>query len=77
MSIFRNRDEILSHGNIEGRRIVLDILDAGIEAGDPYPNVRKAIWVEGNKLYVGTEDFPPGPLGFVPPTRPRTADTGG
>ncbi len=73
MSIFRNRDEILSHGNIEGRRIVLDILDAGIEAGDPYPNVRKAIWVEGNKLYVGTEDFPPGPLGFVPPTRPRPA----
>jgi glycerate 2-kinase len=73
MSIFRNRDEILSHGNVEGRRTVLDILETGILAGDPYPNVRKAIRVEGNRLYVGTEDLPPGPLGLVAPSRPRPA----
>jgi hypothetical protein len=33
--IIRNHDELLSHGNIEGRRQVLDILETGLAAGDP------------------------------------------
>jgi hypothetical protein len=31
----RNRDELLSHGQAEGRRQVLDVLETGLAAGDP------------------------------------------
>ncbi|MGI6368837.1 MAG: DUF4147 domain-containing protein [Anaerolineae bacterium] len=73
MSIFNNRDEILSHGNVVGRRVVLDILETGLQAGDPYDNVTKAVRIEGNTLYVGTDEFPPGPLGALPADGPRPA----
>jgi len=75
--IIRNRDQLLSHGNIEGRRLVLDILEAGIDAADPYENVYNLIRVEDNKLIVGNERFPPGDwYGMTPPpgTPPRTGE---
>ena len=34
--MIKNRETLLSHGNIEGRKVVLDILEAGLEAPDPY-----------------------------------------
>ena len=60
--IIRNREALLSHGNIAGRRQVLDILETGLAAGDPYDNVRKAVRIEGNKLLIGSDEFPPGPM---------------
>ena len=30
-----NREELTSHGNIEGRRIMAEIMDAGMCAADP------------------------------------------
>ena len=75
--IIRNRDQLLSHGNIEGRRLVLDILEAGIDAADPYENVYNLIRIEDNKLIVGNERFPPGDwFGMTPPpgTPPRTGE---
>lgn len=53
--IIKNREELLSHGNVAGRRIVLDILEAGMAAADPYENTRDLIRIEGNKLIVGND----------------------
>ncbi len=33
-----NADTLLSHGNVAGRRAVLEILEAGLHASDPYYN---------------------------------------
>lgn len=60
--IIKNRDELLSHGNVEGRRAVLDILEAGLGAADPYWNVRNLISIEDNKLIVGNDQIKPGRL---------------
>jgi glycerate-2-kinase len=63
--IIKNTQQVLSHGNIEGRRVVLDIMEAGLRAPDPYPNVRKLVRVAGGRLIVGHPDFPE--LGGHPP----------
>ena len=66
--IIENTAELLSHGNVDGRRIVLEILEAGLRAPDPYENTRKLVRVSNGKLIVGHPDFsqPPGqePLEF-------------
>ncbi len=65
--IIRNRETLLAHGNIEGRRAVLDILEAGLGAADPYENVRNLIRVENGKLIVGNERIvPQDPFGPPP-----------
>jgi glycerate-2-kinase len=53
--IIRNRGALLSHGNIDGRRIVLDILEAGIAAADPYESTKKLLNLQGDILSVGDE----------------------
>jgi len=66
--IIQNRDALISHGNAVGREAVLDILEAGLKAPDPYDNVRKMVRIEDHRLIVGHPDFtdPPGqePLVF-------------
>lgn len=66
--IIQNRDALSSHGNVGGRSAVLDILEAGLRAPDPYDNVRKMVRIDGHWLIVGHPDFsdPPGqePLVF-------------
>ena len=66
--VIRNREDLLAHGNAAGRSVVLDILEAGLRAPDPYDNVRRLVRVEGRRLIVGTPDLsePPGqpPLAF-------------
>ncbi|RME99534.1 MAG: DUF4147 domain-containing protein [Chloroflexi bacterium] len=56
-----NPETLTSHGNIAGRKAVLEILEAGMQAADPYNNVFKLMRVEGHKLIVGYPAFePPG-----------------
>ena len=66
--IVENTAELLSHGNVEGRKAVIEILEAGLRAPDPYDNTRKLVRVCNGKLIVGHADFslPPGqePLEF-------------
>ncbi|MBN1687012.1 MAG: DUF4147 domain-containing protein, partial [Spirochaetales bacterium] len=69
--IIKNREELLSHGNVEGRRAVLDILEAGLSAADPYWNVRNLIRIEDGKLIVGNDQIRPGRLAGLPRT-PKT-----
>ncbi|MCL5025883.1 MAG: DUF4147 domain-containing protein [Chloroflexi bacterium] len=54
-----NMDTLSSHGNVAGRKHVLEILEAGMEAADPYNNTFKLIRVESGKLIVGNPDFEP------------------
>ncbi|MBN1936728.1 MAG: DUF4147 domain-containing protein [Anaerolineae bacterium] len=54
-----NAAALTSHGNIPGRKALVDILEAGLQAADPYTNARKLLRVEGNRLFVGYPDFEP------------------
>lgn len=51
--LIKNREELTSHGDREGRALALDILEGGLAAADPYVNTRKLIGIEGDKLLVG------------------------
>ncbi len=55
--IIENVDTLSSQGNVNGRRTVLDILEAGLKASDPYENAKKLIHVEDEKLIFGHKDF--------------------
>ena len=55
----QNMDTLLSTGNVRGRKAMLDILEAGLQASDPYGNTRKLIRLEGNRLVIGNKDFEP------------------
>jgi len=52
-------ETLLSVGNLPGRKAMVEILEAGLQASDPYPNARKLIRVEKGKLIVGHQDFEP------------------
>ncbi len=54
-----NRETLLSHGNVQGRTAVLDILEAGLSAADPFGNTLKLIRVKGDQLYIGHPDMEP------------------
>ena len=49
----KNRDEVIAHGNSRGREMVLDIIEAGLAAVDPYLSTRKLIRIEKGKLIIG------------------------
>ena len=52
-----NKAMLTSHGNIEGRKIVAELLDAGLDALDPYYRVKALIRVEDNKIFLDSEGF--------------------
>jgi len=52
-----NRNILISHGNIQGRKILTDILEAGLQAVDPYSNMTKLFRIEKNHLILGGKDF--------------------
>jgi glycerate 2-kinase len=54
-----NREMLASHGNIEGRKAALAILEAGLQASDPYNNTRKLLHLEGNILTLDSKEFEP------------------
>jgi len=62
-----NGDVLTSHGNRRGRQHILEILEAGLQAADPYYATRKLLRMEGDKLIVGNADFEPA-------GSPRTGD---
>ena len=53
MSYIKNRDQLLSHGNIQLRRAALDIIDHALIQADPYKATRKLVRIDGNRLTVG------------------------
>ena len=41
---------LTDHGNIEGRKIVAELLDTGLDALDPYLRVKRFVQVKDNKI---------------------------
>jgi len=54
MAIIKNKEELLSHGNIEGRRIALDVIEYAFKIIDTYGVVRKKVLFDGKRLMVGS-----------------------
>ena len=52
-----NVDTLTSHGNIRGRKTMVEILEAGLRAADPYNNTRALIRLEDHKLVFGHPEF--------------------
>lgn len=52
-----NPDILYSHGNVHGRKDILEILEASLQAADPYNNTCKLIRVKRDKLIIGSPDF--------------------
>jgi len=55
----QNMETLLSTGNLAGRKAMVQILEAGLQAANPYHNARKLIRVENQKLIVGNKEFEP------------------
>jgi glycerate-2-kinase len=54
-----NLEHLLSQGNIAGRRDALAIIEAGLQAADPYAQVRKLLRLEGQRLVIGNPEYEP------------------
>jgi glycerate 2-kinase len=53
----KNAKDLVSRGNILGRNQVVAMLEAGLEAADPYHNTRKLLRLDSGKLIVGCKSF--------------------
>jgi glycerate 2-kinase len=54
-----NPEMLTNHDNIKGRKAMVEILEAGLQATDPYYNTIKAMRMQGDTLFVGHPDFEP------------------
>ncbi len=51
--IIQNRATVTTHGNVHGRQAVVDILEAGLRAADPYANTKRLLHIVDGTLLVG------------------------
>ena len=49
----KNREEILSHGDIESKGIVLDIAEATLQRLDSYKRIKSIMHMDGDVLHIG------------------------
>lgn len=52
-----NKEMLTDHGNREGRRTVVELLEAGLDAVDPYIRVKKFVQVKHNKIILDDRGF--------------------
>ena len=52
-----NHKDLNGHGNVEGRRILTDIMETGLKAADPYNNTTILFQRAGNKLILDDSRF--------------------
>lgn len=57
MARILNPEMLTTHGNVRGRKAMLEILEAGLQAADPYYNTCKAMRLDGSILTIGGPDF--------------------
>lgn len=53
----KNKSELTSHGNIAGRKLLLDIIEYALEAVDPRKYVKNIVSVDGERLRVGDLEY--------------------
>jgi glycerate 2-kinase len=54
-----NAASLTEHGNIPGRQALVRILEAGLQAADPYNNTMALLRRDGQRLIVGNPEFEP------------------
>lgn len=52
-----NKDKLIDHGNVEGRKIVAELLDVGLDALDPYLRIKRFVQVKENQIVLDDRDF--------------------
>lgn len=57
MPFVKNRDALLDHGIQYGRQIVLDVIEKGLHAVDPYKATHKLIQLHNNHLIIGNRTY--------------------
>ena len=57
MMKIRNRDQLLSHGERESRRIVLDVAEATLQRLDSYRRIRSIADMDGSILHIGRRSW--------------------
>lgn len=50
----KNRDVLLSHGDVDGRKIVLDITEKTLQHLDAYERIKSIAHMEGDELVIGS-----------------------
>ena len=53
----RNRADILSHGDVKSREIVLDITEKTLQRLDSYQRIKSIMHMEGDILHIGTKSW--------------------
>lgn len=53
----KNKEMLTDHGNREGRKIVAELLDAGLDALDPYVRVKKFVKIIEHKIVLDDRGF--------------------
>ena len=53
----KNKDTLVSHGNEQGRKIVVELLDAGLDSLDPYYRVKAFLKLENGKIHINNIGF--------------------
>lgn len=53
----KNKQMLINHANQEGRRIVAELLDAGLDALDPYFRVKELVNMELGRIVLRTKGF--------------------
>ena len=53
----KNREEILSHGDIKSRQILLDITEKTLQQLDSYRRIKSMMRLEGNILHIGQKQW--------------------
>ncbi len=67
--MIKNREQLLSHGCIEGRRLAADIVDTALREVDPYKATKKTANIE----LLTTGKLPPNAKGKLPTFSHRNA----
>ena len=55
----QNIDTLVSHGNVSDRKAVVEILEAGLVAADPYYHTKQLLRIENGKLILDGKDYEP------------------
>ena len=52
-----NKEKLIGHGNEQGRKVVAELLDAGLDAIDPYLRVKEFLSLSGDVLHINNVGF--------------------
>jgi glycerate-2-kinase len=56
-NIIKNTGNLISKGNIEGRKVALKVLECALKEVDNYELVKRVIKIEGDKLFLGENEY--------------------